>query len=190
MGRCNAGVWRAPRRGGKAADCPARTFCLLEARSMPPAPRHSTHKAPVLAPLMERCPDVAWGGRWQGHICPPRPLCLIWVLCASYGWWQMGSDHPTPWSPACACTWKATKNPTHLISSPQGQRPQIPLPITTHGSLVTLSSPLAGCRLPCPRRGACLRQGCAGVPAGRCWGRPPCHGQSQFRLLELLLLHF
>lgn len=71
---------------GQQGDCdhPARPFCLLEG-DMSPTPRGSTHKAPVLAPLVERCPGVAWGGHWQGGACPLRPPCLARELCASYG---------------------------------------------------------------------------------------------------------
>lgn len=53
---------------------------------MSPTPRHSTHKAPILTTLMERCPDVAWGGCWQGDLPSGTPVsrlgavCQLWVV--------------------------------------------------------------------------------------------------------------
>lgn len=60
---------------------------------------------------------------------------------------------------------------SHLFPTGTSNDPKSPPPVSTHGSLSTPSSPLAGCRLLCPGRGACLTQGLCWHPSGQALGR-------------------
>lgn len=96
---------------------------------MSPTPRHSTHKAPILTPVMERCPDVAWSGCWQGGACPLGPLCLARELCASYGWLKIVLDCPTALESCLRLPMKGHENlrASHLFPMGTGNDPRSPL---------------------------------------------------------------
>lgn len=143
---------------GQQGDCdhPARPFCLLEGDVTSPTLRGSTHEAPVLAPPRWWGDAQVWPEVGAGRGVPALrdPRVLLGSSVPATGWLEVGFDCPMPWDPAH----ERLRKPLCVSSLPHGDNdPKSPLPVPTHGSLGTSSSPLAGCRLLCPGRGQQLR---------------------------------